>query len=809
MQEVSVSTMLTFPNIFPSSLYPQLEVLALLSKGQVIINRPNKNQLQTFCQQNGITLCFSPDSNSKYTQFQRVFITYTSDQKYMIQFRSAYRPAIMERGDWQHLTEKTNSNLRFESFVPYLYQLTLACNILIQEGFDIEYDDRLQWIESSHSPIPIPTITPRVTPFPHQQDNYDRFFRENTCGCLICDDAGMGKTITIGIILHRLHTEQKAKNMLWVVPYYALADQIKNEMKAFFGIDVEVVSGENYTPQQRQNMQQCPYLTHSFVVTTWGTFYKDWHENFELFRHIQFDSVVFDEMHIAKEKKTTYLTMQNLRAKYRFGLTGTPTPNGDWNELYDVIYVINPFLVKPYKDYEQEFYRILKNYEENPVISNGYAEDPKKTANRVMNTVYIPELMENVYRHHRGILNQTLPQIKELVLSVDPTPEEIELTLLFDELYTALTYEKRANYNSMVIRASHLLINQEMYKFCAFGKAIAENRIEKILASEKESGKYLQATFGDKLQNIQALYDKYNDTQLRPYAKFSALLKHLEGNTSHRIVIFCGDSVQTAMDLGFFLHAHTINTRVITGKSGQLTQYKDRLKQLGQTGKMDEPETKDILTWFWSPFRQLSQIPQNIPASASITYKLDDQYISLPNEVQLANAKEIQIIASGQFSIRSAFFSDLEQELNEMDQTSVFQLTPTTLKIIFHPFHDRSTRILVTTDKLEQGCNLQVASTVVFYTYPYNIQQYDQRSSRICRIGSPFKSVLLVSLLYGMERNIYLKVKDKYRNVAEMGFAQAQNVKAKELPMFDAFKEYVQELRKKPKNHTLDKMIKK
>src|SRR5207342_2195200 len=65
-------------------------------------------------------------------------------------------------------------------------------------------------------------------------------------------------------------------------------------------------------------------------------------------------------------------------------------------------------------------------------------------------------------------------------------------------------------------------------------------------------------------------------------------------------------------------------------------------------------------------------------------------------------------------------------------------------------------RVLVSTDVLAEGHNLQLADTVVNFDLHFNPQVAVQRAGRVDRLGSPHQTVYLVSFLppEGLDRHI-------------------------------------------------------
>ena len=85
----------------------------------------------------------------------------------------------------------------------------------------------------------------------------------------------------------------------------------------------------------------------------------------------------------------------------------------------------------------------------------------------------------------------------------------------------------------------------------------------------------------------------------------------------------------------------------------------------------------------------------------------------------------------------------------------------------------RLPRILVSTDVLAEGHNLQLADTVVNFDLHFNPQVAVQRAGRIDRLESPHKVVWLVSMLppEGLDRHIGLltRLNERFRRIHGLG----------------------------------------
>lgn len=91
---------------------------------------------------------------------------------------------------------------------------------------------------------------------------------------------------------------------------------------------------------------------------------------------------------------------------------------------------------------------------------------------------------------------------------------------------------------------------------------------------------------------------------------------------------------------------------------------------------------------------------------------------------------------------------------------------------------DEAPDILVSTDVLAEGHNLQLADTVINYDLHFNPQVAVQRAGRVDRLGSPHETVYLVSFLppEGLEHHIGLlaRLDERFRRIHGLGLGDEQ-----------------------------------
>lgn len=86
-----------------------------------------------------------------------------------------------------------------------------------------------------------------IDPLPHQIHVARRVVEESVPGWMIADDVGLGKTIEMGLIIHALRRQGRARRVLIVCPS-SLVTQWKEEMRNRFG-QTFVIYGRDFSPE--------------------------------------------------------------------------------------------------------------------------------------------------------------------------------------------------------------------------------------------------------------------------------------------------------------------------------------------------------------------------------------------------------------------------------------------------------------------------------------------------------------------------------------------------------------------------------
>jgi len=169
-------------------------------------------------------------------------------------------------------------------------------------------------------------------------------------GGILADDMGLGKTIqTIAFILSKL--QEKGGKYMIICPSSVLYNWEFEFNKFAPSISTILVSGS--MDERKEQIKE--HADDENIV--WITSYPLIQRDFEIYKNVQFDTVVLDESQIVKNAaaKTTKAVYQ-IKSMNKFALSGTPIEN-NLDELWSLFSIIQPGLFsdkKSYRELEQQ-----------------------------------------------------------------------------------------------------------------------------------------------------------------------------------------------------------------------------------------------------------------------------------------------------------------------------------------------------------------------------------------------------------------------------------------------------------------------
>jgi len=791
MIEITFNDQFYTLNKFKKEHESQIQNYGVFLRSYFILTSHQISSFISLCNQLGYSVQFSENAKKNFSKLSTVHISYSnSEMLFIITFFTYQDPPITKTEFWKKLFVKCNSS---QKYYFYLYPLLLAVNKLKEEKYVITYDEHLTSIfkekkynnELVYSSDILKTMN--WTPFSHQIQCAEKIYEKNG-KIIIADEAGLGKTTSAILGIIKLLPNMKYKRGIWIVPTTTLLYQVVDELKERFKITAIPIT-HKITKKNRitEDENQSIYSEHSFIVMTWAVFRNDWIKNLPHLWGIKFGFAIFDEIHQAKLENKTFEAILNFPSEIRIGLTGTPLSNGEWRELYNIIYAVDPLILPPISIYYNRELKLIEKYKK---ISDEH-KNSEKDAQKVMNKITNNELIPKIIRHTRTEIQSFLPTIIEIqpINTILNGTEDLILTLLFELLENLISdwIQNRKNY---IIEYSKSMIWQDIRRFCAYGGKNFHLRIKKLLSdSSKATYVYIQKKYKNILLKIE------KELQLHPitdYPKFPLLYQNLFTVPHHHVLIFC-DSILTCLDLAEYLSEKNLECKVITGeftidtlfddeyedkKEAEITRIRSLFTKLHQSEKMSDESLQAILEWFWEPYFNISHLSDHI-SNGKITYILNNNGKEINNchYSDLKKTIQINIYKSSITEKEKDYLSSFETVLKKY--TSTLQKISDTQKISYIftiTENDKNSKILITTNKLAEGCNLQIAQTIIFYDLPLSIKEREQRIARIHRMGSPYDQIYLFSLICGIEHAIKKVLDEKYNSTGNLKFSETEQV---------------------------------
>jgi SNF2 family DNA or RNA helicase len=185
-------------------------------------------------------------------------------------------------------------------------------------------------------------------PFDHQIKAAKMALRRMRGRALLCDEVGLGKTIEAGLIIKEYLLRHMVQRVLILTPP-SLVEQWHEELANKFGLpDFLTSTDPDFRAQGVEAWETVP-----FIVASLATARRI--ENRKVIEATSYDLVVVDEAHHLKNRSSvTWKFVNSLQKKYILLLTATPVQNS-LDELYNLITILKPGLLKTPKAFAQEF----------------------------------------------------------------------------------------------------------------------------------------------------------------------------------------------------------------------------------------------------------------------------------------------------------------------------------------------------------------------------------------------------------------------------------------------------------------------
>jgi SNF2 family DNA or RNA helicase len=187
--------------------------------------------------------------------------------------------------------------------------------------------------------------------YPYQTKGVE--FLIETPFALLGDDMGTGKTVQTSVALRMLFQTGKVRTALIVCPLSVIPNWDRELAKWAGNLAVTVVRGD------KEHRKICWRQAAHVWLTTYDTLRNDLEDVLTL-RKGGFDLIALDEAQRVKNWSAGVTrAVRQLRATYRWGLTGTPLENNT-DELWTILNVLKPGLHKEDLDWSEGIRSVLR-----------------------------------------------------------------------------------------------------------------------------------------------------------------------------------------------------------------------------------------------------------------------------------------------------------------------------------------------------------------------------------------------------------------------------------------------------------------
>ena len=584
--------------------------------------------------------------------------------------------------------------------------------VYIKTLYELQKDDiKEEQKEEKEKPRGLPETKVNLAQF--QDDAIARIWTrmKKYGGCIVADSVGLGKTWIAKKILEKIGYYER-KNILVVCPAQ-LREMWKREMK---NIDVKenILSQEDlasgrYVEKAKRTLGGKFDNVELIVVDESHNFRNPLSNRWE-----NFFTLVND--HIAKSGKRPHMLF----------LTATPINNTPWDLYWQIMLLVLMERSAFIKENIPDLFELFKDAKKNPSLLND-----------LLNEISI--------RRTRDYIIENYPDA--FIMVEMPNGETKEQKIIFpDRVLENINYKLDKAYKGMYKEISDTItenLTMAYYK-------ILEYRKEGLKSEEERLALGRMIAIGGIFRTI--------------------LLKRLESSVD-------------AFRKSIFNHIKFLEKLKTYLKSGKLLTKETYFKYLMSIDEeLEEEELKDILTEFkikeYNAEELFKDIDKDIELLNNILEKVnkigpeDDAKLKVLKDRLLELAKDGQIVLFTYYAdtlnyiyneiIKDKRFS--KWRIEAISSSGSTSKNPQQREKIIEDFFAKKIDIILSTDVLSEGQNLQTAKYLINYDLHWNPTRMIQRAGRIDRIGSPYKKIFVYNFFPEDELEELLKLVEILQN---------------------------------------------
>ena len=524
-------------------------------------------------------------------------------------------------------------------------------------------------------------------------------------GCIVADSVGLGKTWIAKKVLEQIGYYER-KNILVVCPAQ-LREMWRNELKKIDTkeniLSQEDLASETYLEKAKRTLGGRLDNVELIVVDESHNFRNPLSNKWE-----NFFSLVND--HISSSGNKPYILF----------LTATPINNTPWDLYWQIMLLVLMDRSAFIKENIPDLFKFFKGAKGNPSLLND-----------LLNEISI--------RRTRDYIIENYPDAYIIVELPDGGTEEHKITFP-KRVLENVNYKLDSAYKGMYKEISDTLTGKLTMAYYR----ILEYRKEGVKTEEEKLALGRMIAIGGIFRTI--------------------LLKRLESSVdSFRKSIF--NHIQFLEKLNKYL------------KDGKLLTKESYIRyMLRSYDEMEDGEIKEILDDFKLAEYRVDDLFQDIDKDVELLTNIlekvkkikpvDDSKLNVLKEKLLELSKDGQIVLFTYYAdtlnyiyeeiINDKRFSKLKIEAISSSGTT--SKSPGQREEIIKRFFEKNVDIILSTDVLSEGQNLQTAKYLINYDLHWNPTRMIQRAGRIDRIGSPYKEIYVYNFFPEDELEELLKL---------------------------------------------------
>ncbi|MGP6207994.1 helicase-related protein [Cuniculiplasma sp. SKW3] len=579
-------------------------------------------------------------------------------------------------------------------------------DIYIKSLYELQKEDILEEKkEEKNKPSGLPETKVNLARF--QEDAIARIWTrmKKYGGCIVADSVGLGKTWIAKKILEQIGYYER-KNILVVCPAQ-LREMWRSELKK---IDVkenilsqEDLASDSYLEKAKRALGGRLDTVELIVVDESHNFRNPLSNRWE-----NFFSLVQDNI------------LKSGRKPYMLFLTATPINNTPWDLYWQIMLLVLMDRTAFIKENIPDLFKFFKEAKDKPSILND-----------LLNEISI--------RRTRDYIVENYPEafiIREL-----PNGETEEQKITFPERNLEnVNYKLDSAYKGMYREISDVItekLTMAYYK-------ILDYRKEPLKTEEERLALGRMVAIGGIFRTI--------------------LLKRLESSV---------DSFRKSV----LNHIHFLDKLKEYLKRGKLLTKKSYLKYLLSVyDELDDGNIGDVLSDFKVDEYRADDLFKDIDADIKLLNEILEKVSRIDPEddskLSVLKEKLLELSKSGQIVLFTYYADTLNYIYNEITKDKRFSnlrieaisssggtnKTPQERETIIKRFFEKKIDIILSTDVLSEGQNLQTAKYLINYDLHWNPTRMIQRAGRIDRIGSPYKEIYVYNFFPEDELEELLKL---------------------------------------------------